>query len=61
MKRGISLICLSFRKNVLPFWFVCFTVFLVLFSKSNLQATKSRVTLMGKFRGSRSSSFFYCD
>ena len=45
MKRGFGFVCFSLKKNILPFLFVSFTVFLVLFSKSNLQATKSGLLL----------------
>lgn len=38
-------IVLSFKRNILPFTFVLFAIFLVVFSKSNLTATTNGLTL----------------
>ena len=38
-------IVLSFKRNILPFTFVLFAIFLVVFSKSNLTATANGLTL----------------
>ncbi len=40
-------IFLSFKRNILPITFCLFTIFLVIFSKQNLVATKSRSFAMG--------------
>ncbi|MBO5478471.1 MAG: sporulation integral membrane protein YlbJ [Clostridia bacterium] len=45
MKNNSHFVFLSFKKNILPFIFVCFTICLVIFSKQNLQATKSGLLL----------------
>lgn len=45
MKQNSHFIFLSFKKNILPFIFVVFTICLVIFSKQNLQATKSGLLL----------------
>lgn len=38
-------ILLSFKKNILPFCFIAFTICLVIFSRQNLQATKNGLLL----------------
>ena len=40
-------IFLSLKRNILPAIFCLFTVFLVVFSRQNLVATKSRTFIMG--------------
>lgn len=40
-------IFLSFKRNILPIIFCLFTIFLVVFSRQNLVATKSRTFAMG--------------
>ena len=45
MKHKSHFLFLSFKKNILPFIFVLFTICLVIFSKENLQATKSGLLL----------------
>ncbi len=40
-------IFLSFKRNILPIIFLLFTIFLVVFSRQNLVATKSRSFTMG--------------
>ena len=41
----MKFIFLSFRKNILPFIFVILAICLVIFSKSNLEASKSGLLL----------------
>jgi sporulation integral membrane protein YlbJ len=45
MKHKFHFILLSFKRNILPLLFVLFTLCLVIFSKQNLQATKSGLQL----------------
>ena len=45
MKHKPRFIFLSIKKNILPIIFVIFTICLVIFSKQNLQATKSGLQL----------------
>lgn len=45
MKNKSHFIFLSLRKNILPIFFLCFTIFLVIFSKQNLTATKNGLLL----------------
>lgn len=45
MKKKSPFILLSLKRNILPFIFVAFTICLVIFSKQNLQATKSGLLL----------------
>lgn len=45
MKQNFHFISLSLKKNILSFIFVVFTICLVIFSKQNLQATKSGLLL----------------
>lgn len=45
MNHRTHFILLSLKKNILPFIFVLFTAFLVIFSKQNLQAAKSGLLL----------------
>lgn len=40
-------IFLSLKRNILPTIFCLFTAFLVIFSRQNLVATKSRTFIMG--------------
>ena len=41
----MKFICLSFKKNILPFLFCAFTICLLIFSKQNLSATKDGLWL----------------
>ena len=41
----MKFIVLSFKRNILPFTFVLFAIFLVIFSKSNLIATTNGLIL----------------
>lgn len=45
MKNKSHFICLSFKRNLLPTLFCLFTISLVIFSKSNLAATKNGLLL----------------
>jgi sporulation integral membrane protein YlbJ len=45
MKHKFNFILLSFKRNILPTLFLLFTICLVIFSKENLQATKSGLLL----------------
>lgn len=44
-KNSVPIFLLSFKKNILPLLFCLFPIFLILFSKSNLLAAKSGLTL----------------
>lgn len=44
-KNNIPIFLFSFKKNILPLLFCLFPIFLILFSKSNLLAAKSGLTL----------------
>lgn len=41
----MNFICLSFKKNILPFLFCIFTICLLLFSRQNISATKDGLWL----------------
>ena len=41
----MKFICLSFKKNILPFLFCIFTICLLLFSRQNISATKDGLWL----------------